>query len=328
MNLPIPLYAIVLDKNIRISQAAGKFFKLSLRTQIGQINANLFDVEEDILQKGDILQIEKIKNQLDSTHNNIVLYNDKIKKINKEEIPESLREEVLKVPKADENDVEKAWWILNNSEFYEYEKHHKFVQKCLSKYSKEQILKHPSAVAMHHHYQGGWAIHEAEVLVCARSLTSAMKKFYGNMINNDVVCVSAALHDIGKLETYYLDVLGLANKYDTESSIGHLYYSVELVNKMGKEENLDPQFLKEVVHCIATHHGRTEYGSIKKCMTLEAIIVSQADYLSSRCGILDTELRNMSDLGVKLENIETLKLKGGDRFLITNNLSKYQDELG
>lgn len=327
MSLPKPLYARVLKTEARSSTAAGKYWKMDLSTQAGVWPANIWDILEDesYPQKGNILKINKFKDQTDTKHGNISLKISDVEIIKLEEVPENLKDEIVKVPKAPKGWVKKAWTMINYPALYEDPKNFEFVQKCLSQYPKEEILKWPAAVSIHHHYQGGWVVHVSEVMLHAKNLAKSVNSTY-KMVNSDVVVAAAALHDLGKMETYYLDELGYSQKYNTESSIGHFFYSMEIINKVGKELKIDSNFLNEVLHCVASHHGRIEYGSIKPVMSLEAIIVSMADNLSSKCGILDNKIRDIISAGGKIEDTDSFRFRGGERYIITEGLKKYIPE--
>ena len=122
-----------------------------------------------------------------------------------------------------------------------------------------------------------------------------------HLINQDVVYAGASLHDIGKTITYAQDEIGQPIHKIEEYYAGHLFYGMAHVQKIGIEKNIDNQFLKEILHVIASHHGCVEHGSIKPPCSLEAIVVSQADYLSSRIGMLDAKFNAIKKNGNKLE---------------------------
>ena len=78
-------------------------------------------------------------------------------------------------------------------------------------------------------------------------------------------------------------------------SIIHL--SVSSANELGT----DKEVLRNLKHIIASHHGELEYGAIVKPATIEAIIVSQIDYLDSRVEMFEEALTNV-DAGSMTEN--------------------------
>lgn len=326
MTLPQPLYALVTKSDIRASQTAGRYCRMDLRTHAGNWPANIWSILEDTdyPQKGDVLLLDKFKDQTDTKHANLSLKIENIKKINLEDIPEELRNEVIKTPAASKERIDKAWEIITHKSLFKEGKNYEFTMKCLSEFSEEDIKKWPAAVAIHHHYQGGWLIHVSEVLLHAKSLVKSVEQTYPGLINNDVVMSSAIVHDLGKFKTYYLDNIGMSQKYATESSIGHFFYSMELVNKTAKEMNMNKDFTEEVLHCIASHHGRVEFGSIKPTMSLEALIVASADNISSKCGFIDTKIKDIKQAGGKIENNDFLRARGGERYIITQNMKTFE----
>ena len=121
---------------------------------------------------------------------------------------------------------------------------------------------------------------------------------------------AAILHDIGKVETYIFNDLGVAKQSPVEKTIGHLFFGMNLVQDCFEElchtggvlENVEQQFVVEVLHCIAAHHGKREWGSIVEPQSLEAGIVSRMDYLSSRNGMMEKLLQESIKSGQPLQD--------------------------
>ncbi|MBR6780880.1 MAG: HD domain-containing protein [Clostridia bacterium] len=63
--------------------------------------------------------------------------------------------------------------------------------------------------------------------------------------------------------------------------VGHLVGGAMLVEKYGKELNLNPDSVMLVQHMIASHHGEPEYGAAVRPLFLEAEILSQLDVLDA-----------------------------------------------
>src|SRR3954447_23876046 len=114
----------------------------------------------------------------------------------------------------------------------------------------------PAAKRYHQAYRHGLLAH------CLRVAQggSAISATFGG-VDRDVAVTGALLHDIGKLDAYRLDPLGIdltdVGRLQGEISLG--YYRVRRV-----VEDL-PGFPEElaaaVLHIIVSHHGRLEHGS-------------------------------------------------------------------
>jgi 3'-5' exoribonuclease len=117
-------------------------------------------------------------------------------------------------------------------------------------------------------------------------------KIYYPKANFDIIYAGIILHDIGKL--LELNAVGMAIQRTVEGHlIGHLIKSYELLIEKGtgilNEENM-----LALKHIILSHHNELEYGSPVKPVTLEAMIVSKIDYLSSQTRMLQRVLDSNS----------------------------------
>jgi 23S rRNA maturation-related 3'-5' exoribonuclease YhaM len=88
----------------------------------------------------------------------------------------------------------------------------------------------------------------------------------------------------------HISEVGSAERSNVERMIGHIYYGMHLAQVVGEERGLDKDFLNEVMHCIAAHHGTVEWGSVKPVLSHEAGILSRLDYISSRNGMIEAKL--------------------------------------
>ncbi len=169
-------------------------------------------------------------------------------------------------------------------------------------------------------------VHTAEVLGLCRAVAEASVGRY-SFIQKDVVYAAAILHDLGKVETYKINDLGTAESLPTEKTLGHLFYGMHLIKSVyskGKS-NVPPEFVNDVLHCVASHHGSPEFGSIKVVQSIEAGIVSRADYLSSRNGMVETVLRDAARTGQPMQS--SFKIYG-DQYTYGTGMDRYVTKLG
>jgi len=311
------LYAFVNETEKR--QGSGNpFWQMRLRTNEGPVKAMIWDVSDvpkqdpALPQKGELVKIVDFRDQRKEQYSNIVI--NKFERVEKSDIPKLALEEIFKVPKADMKRFKESYLYLCDKNHYQDESHYRFVMKCLEAFPREKLLRHPAAVAVHHHYQGGLVIHTAEVLKIAKAMAEAINP---EIVDVDVVCAAATLHDIGKMETYYLDEVGLSKVKSIEKTLGHIFYGIEHVRQVAKECDVDERFLGEVVHAMAAHHGDPRYGSIKDNMTLESVCVAKGDFLGSRAGIVEKFIEE--NRGGGQDDIVSLM---GDTYLITRKLEE------
>jgi len=145
--------------------------------------------------------------------------------------------------------------------------------------------KHPGGIQIHHNTYGGLLEHTLETLqYCMLSVD-----FFD--MDRDMLIAGALLHDIGKLEEMELSTRIKGTRRG--QLLGHIVLGIEFLS--GKMTELKtPQIIREkIIHIIASHHGRLEYGSPKEPMFPEAIAIHMADAMSSKLNEMRTFIENV-----------------------------------
>lgn len=303
MSLPHPLYALVTEENLRPTRTGDRYFyQFVLKTTGGQIRANMWNCDKNSLtspafpHKGDVIEVTDLIDQLES-HKSIVI--NHFKRVDKNLLPDH-EKSICEFPKADPDKIKKALNILKDKSLYEKEETYNFVVKCFSKLDKNLLMNCPAASRIHHSFAGGLLVHTTEVITLCKEIYNCCFKSYP-FVSNDVLIAGAALHDIGKIFTYFIDDLGMPEQLATEKMLGHMYYGMQLVQSVGTELKMDQNFINEVLHCIAAHHGKVEFGSMKPVQSQEALIVHCADMISSRNGMIENKLQEVIKTNATLQ---------------------------
>jgi 23S rRNA maturation-related 3'-5' exoribonuclease YhaM len=253
--------------------------------------------------KGELVLVnlnhKDVRDQRQSEYANIKAVIDAITHVKRESLSTEQTDKLFQVAKATPEQLERAYKILTDKSLYKDVSNLAFVMACLAGVDKGKLFTYPAGKSVHHTYQGGLIVHTAEVVQICRGVVAAFP--FKHLINQDVVFAGATLHDIGKVFTYGLDEIGSPIHNVLESYVGHIYYGVQHLQKVGEERKVDEGFLHEVMHVVASHHTNPQFGAIKEPASLEAIIVSQADYLGSRAGMLESKLAPMKKNGTKLD---------------------------
>ncbi|MBD3313052.1 HD domain-containing protein, partial [Candidatus Woesearchaeota archaeon] len=141
---------------------------------------------------------------------------------------------------------------------------------------EEKFKTHPGAIEIHHNWKGGLLQHTIEVLnYCILS----HKQFPD--LDKDLLIAGALLHDIGKMEE--LETTTRIKATDKGQLIGHLPMSVIFVEKrINAIPGFDSNLRHKLLHMMASHHGRLEYGSPKEPMIPEAVALYYADEMSAK----------------------------------------------
>ena len=143
----------------------------------------------------------------------------------------------------------------------------------------------PASVNKHHSFEGGLAVHTAQVFATA---LTASECYYLDFKFEEVL-VASVWHDYMKIQDYKYDGLeytqenGKFVKTRHYALLNHLAASAMEFRRFGYdlavEAKLDPMLIE---HIILSHHGRKEWGSPVEPKTPEAWVVHSADMLSSQ----------------------------------------------
>ncbi len=149
---------------------------------------------------------------------------------------------------------------------------------------KAEFYLYPAATKFHHAYIGGLSYHTSTML----KLIDGFKEVY-NFINEELLIAGIILHDMYKVKE--LSNYAGAEYTKEGKMLGHITMSVKSIeltaakfNHIGKEEVL----LLE--HMVLSHHYYGNYGSPKKPMIPEALILHFIDNIDSKMTVLEETL--------------------------------------
>lgn len=151
----------------------------------------------------------------------------------------------------------------------------------------ESFISAPAAKGIHHAYVGGLLRHSVEVAETGLAIASCYPG-----VDTDLIIAGGLLHDIGKLLTY-VSANGSIGMTPIGSALDHIIIGGSMVDALTTEENAATLTL--VKHIIASHHGKLEWGSPVTPICKEALIVHQADMLSSSMDTITEADKSSSD---------------------------------
>jgi 3'-5' exoribonuclease len=135
----------------------------------------------------------------------------------------------------------------------------------------------------HHALIGGLLQHTSEVVSIARQIARVARA------NEDLVTAGALLHDIGKLESYTWET-GVFDTTERGRLAGHVVIGAMMLREAmaaQPEPDCTAEEAMLIEHLILSHHGRLEYGSPVRPMTLEAEILHFADDASAKTAAIN-----------------------------------------
>lgn len=269
------------------SQATAKtgkeYFNVQLSDKTGIIDAKIWDVNSPGIEEFKAGDYAEIEGDVISYNNQLQVKIARLRVADKDEVKS---ENYFATSKYDKNDLAKELdGFINEIKNNNYKKLLKafFVD---DKEFREKFLTHQAAKSVHHSYVSGLAEHTLSTTRLAKLIASNYDD-----INIDLVLTASLLHDIAKIneiESYPI------NEYtDVGMLMGHIVLGYDMVHKkiddLGGFSDVETN---ELLHCILSHHGSTEFGSPKLPMLMEAYIVSEADNTDAKLAIMRESIAN------------------------------------
>lgn len=154
----------------------------------------------------------------------------------------------------------------------------------LIKENEDDFFIYPAASKLHHAYVGGLAYHSIGMLHLADGFIENYP-----YLNKDYIYAGILLHDIGKT----IELTGVVNtEYSLKGQLlGHLVLGAMQIERAAKElgyEDCEEALILE--HMLVSHHGQPVFGSAKKPMTAEALVLWYIDTIDSKFRVLGEEL--------------------------------------
>lgn len=144
---------------------------------------------------------------------------------------------------------------------------------------RERYEQCPGAPGTGHHAAlGGLLQHTCEVVGIGRSIARIARA------DEELVMAGAMLHDIGKLESYSWET-GVFDTTERGRLAGHVAIGAIMFRQALAAATEPPCHEEEAMileHMILSHHGKLEFGSPVRPLTLEAEILHFADDASAK----------------------------------------------
>lgn len=141
---------------------------------------------------------------------------------------------------------------------------------------------HTAAKSIHHNVMGGLLEHTLGIMKICDFLASNYPS-----IDRDLLTVGVLFHDMGK--TKELSGFPILEYTDEGQLVGHIVMAVEWIHEKVKEIPNFPEPLANMVkHMVLAHHGELEYGSPKKPVMIEAVVLHYADNIDAKIKTFDT----------------------------------------
>jgi len=263
---------LVREKSFDITKKGDPYIALELSDKTGMVDCRKWDALKSLFDSFGVDDFVKVKARVEFFRNYPQLKIDSIEKTDDKSVDISLY-----LPVSDKNRDKMFRDFLSEMESVKspYLKaliNSVFTDKDIS----EKFKTAPAASDFHHPYIGGLLEHTLACVELARLLASKYRD-----IDLDLLLCGTALHDIGKI--YELSYKRSFYYTDKGRLIGHIVLGVNIVNAAIDNIPEFPEELKNLIlHIILSHHGEQEWGSPKRPMCFEAIILHHIDNLDAK----------------------------------------------
>lgn len=280
-------YFIVVKKGTYLSKNNTKYLSLRLRDRTGSIEGRVWERVDELgaaFERNDIVFIESKARpyqnllQLTVTH---------IRKAEQEVSMDELREFYPESGVSHESLQESFLELVSGMK----NPHLKalFAELQKRKDLLDRFFFLPASIGVHHVHIGGLLEHSVNLARMAKEIA----RFTGT--DEDLLVAGSLLHDVGKVREITLKG-GFAYS-DEGRLLGHITLGIMLCDMLVAGIPEFPAYLGDILkHIILSHHGEAEWGSPKKPMCLEALVIHYLDNLDARVvGVKEHMNENMED---------------------------------
>ena len=163
------------------------------------------------------------------------------------------------------------------------------IKEILQRDVLESFASIPGGKFYHHALPGGLLMHTLGVLRVSKAIVSS---YPAETVNRDLLYCGAILHDIGKVQEFKINNIGLVERYTNEGSLeGHIYLGAKMVGDACDRLAIPAEKSMLLQHLILSHHGSTEFGSPVCPQTIEAFILHEADLIDASVYKYQTEYK-------------------------------------
>lgn len=144
----------------------------------------------------------------------------------------------------------------------------------------EAFLEAPASQKNHHAYQGGLAEHTVSMLGLAECVAQHYEGLYGP-IDLDLLKAGVLLHDLGKVFDHKKDGFSWTSTDERELT-GHIVECACLISDACMTALASTRTRLRLMHMVAAHHGKAEWGSPVDPKFFEAELLHLIDMIDSR----------------------------------------------
>lgn len=175
-------------------------------------------------------------------------------------------------------------------------------EACKEILNYPEFFTWPASLGHHHSFKGGLFVHTKEVVQYALQMSEMNVQ---GKCDKEILVAAALWHDVAKIWDYifktgclpptrthkYLEdqegmfIRGYWILSEYQNHVHHINGSCAEFTAAALLHRVDRKTIQRVQHAILAHHGpNRDWGSPVKPISIEAVILHQADNLSALCG--------------------------------------------
>jgi 3'-5' exoribonuclease len=271
-NDPVDSIFVVKEKSFGLTKTGSPYLKVKLGDRYGEIECRIWTSVEnlsDVFGKDDFVHV---KGKAVTYQEHLQMNITHIERVGEEEI---LYSDFF--PMAEKDIEEMAQSLI---EIGHQVKNPHLNQLLRLFFEDEPFLKRfkmaPASKWLHHTYLGGLLEHS---LSLAQLVLKNVPHYKG--LNMDLLITASILHDLGKV-----DELSYHRSFDYSDEgrlLGHIILGIEKVEEKIRQLSDFPKDLSTLLkHLLLSHHGQHLWGSPKRPMTLEAMMLHYLDDMDAK----------------------------------------------
>jgi 3'-5' exoribonuclease len=263
---------LVKEKSSAVTKTGNTYLKLKLTDRSGEIEGRIWTSVENFAESFEKDGLVHVTGKAVSFQERLQLNITSIESVKEEEI---LFSDFFPMT---EKDIDEMFQSL--LEICRQIKDPHLVQLLQLFWEDESFVKRfkmaPASKWLHHNYLGGLLEH---TLSLVQLVTGVTNHYPG--LNTDLLLTASIFHDLGKV-----DELSYHHSFDYSDEgrlLGHIILGIERVeDKIRQLPNFPKELSTLLKHFLLSHHGQYIWGSPKKPMTLEAVMLHFLDDMDAK----------------------------------------------
>jgi len=277
----VELFLLIKSSTKGIASNGKPFLTLILQDKSGEIEAKLWDVNEEDAKNYVPQSIVKILGDVQNYRGKSQL---KIRQIRRTGPSDNVKlDDFLETAPLSQDEMAgkltQYIFDMKNPNIQRITRH-------LIKKHQKAFLEFPAATKNHHEFVSGLAYHVVSMLDLAKSIAMLYPS-----LDKDLLYAGVILHDMGKV----LELSGpISTVYTIEGNLlGHITIMINEIGKAAEELGITGEEVLILQHLVLSHHGKAEWGSPKPPMIKEAEILHYIDNLDAKMNMLDRALERV-----------------------------------